>query len=198
MKMILSLLTALALTVSQTSFAQAKPIETTPRPPEAQPTRAFMPDSVSLLSQLTTGDASGGLGLEAAFANAQEDKNPPIITFFPPVLPLFPTDIFPDQGTIIGVGFDLDVPFIVNFGTAAAIGYFNVFATELTTFFDYVDVTLPDGQLALGIGFFAVGNFLAYVDYYHALCPCGSLDIFALDFGGNTAIGSAFVVAYSY
>src|SRR5262249_3712792 len=198
MKMILSLLTALALTVSQTSFAQAKPIETTPRPPEAQPTRAFMPDSVSLLSQLTTGDASGGLGLEAAFANAQEDKNPPIITFLPPVLPLFPDIVFGDAGTIIGVAFDLDLPFIVNFGSAAAYGSFNVFSDGLDTYFDYVDIPLPNGQIALGIGFVAVGYFEAAWSYYTILCPCGGLDIFALDFGGNTAIGSAFVVAYSY
>jgi hypothetical protein len=198
MKRILEGFATLALIVLLTSFAQARPIETSTRTPNSPPTLAYLPDAIGQLNQLTTSAAPGEMVLDAAFSPVQQDTTPPVIAFFPPVLPLVPSVGFPDQGIIIGTAFDLDVPYIVNFGSAAAIGNFNVFAVELTTFFDYVDVTLPNGQLALGIGFFAVGNYIAYYDYYHILCPCGSLDMLAVDFGGNTTIGAGFVVATSF
>lgn len=196
MKKILSIFAALALMASLTSFAQAMPIETSTRSLDRQPALAFMPDAVTLFNHLTMGAASVELGLDAAFAPAQDDTTSPRIQFLPPVLYLYPY-LFPDYGTIIGVSFDTELPYIVALGQAAAYGSFNVFAIGLDTYFDYVEIPLPTGEIALGIGFVTVAYFEAEFDYYHPVCPYGHLEIFAVDYAGNTAIGGALAFAFS-
>jgi len=195
MKQILSVFAALALLASQISLAQARPIETSTPQPEMRPTLALMPDAVALLNPLTIGTPSGGLGWEADFAPAQDD-NPPRIGFVPPILYLYPY-FFPDVGTIVGASIDLEFPYIVPVGSAAAFGSFNVAATFLDTYFDYFQIQLPTGELEIGIGFVAVAGFEAYFDYYHVACPCGHFEIFAVDWAGNTAIGGTLALAFS-
>jgi hypothetical protein len=198
MKKILSVLAVLALMASQTSLAQAGPIETSTRSPESRPTLAFMPDAVGLLNQLTMDAASEGLGLEAAFAPAQDDTTPPRIGFLPPVLFLYPSQIFNDFGTIVGASIDTELPYIVALGSAAAYGGFNVYANGLETYFDYVQIPLPNGEIDIGIGFVAVAYFEASWDYYVPSCPCGHLEIFTVDFAGNTSIGGTLAIGVSF
>ena len=161
---------------------------------------AFMPDSVSLLNQLTMGAASGGLDLEATFVPAQDDTTSPRIVFVPPVLTLFPDPFFgATAGNIVSLSFDAEFPYIVAFGAASAFGNFDVAVNDFLTYFDLVNITLPSGQIELGIGFIAAAQFVGFYDpIFFPVCPCGGLDIFAVDFSGNTANGFAPVVSVSF
>ncbi len=202
MKKILSIFATLALMASQTPFAQAKPIEKSPRSLDRQPTLAPMPDAVSILNLLTMSTESGGSGLDAAFESVQDDTNPPIITFLPPTLTIFPPPIFGVgvPGNIVSVSFDTEFPFIVAAGAASAFGNIsNVQVDELVTFFDIVQIQFPTGEIEAGIGFFAAARFVGFYDpFIFPVCPCGGLDVVVTDFAGNVSNGVAPVIVVSF
>jgi hypothetical protein len=175
MKKFLSVFATIAFMASQTSFAQAMPIGTSPDSQGKKSMLAFMPVQ-------------------------DPDIDPPRIFFSPPSLNLF-TDIFfdTDFGAISSVSFDTEAPFIVAAGLASADGnVFNVQVLDLVTFFELLNITLPDGQIAVGIGFFAQALYEGYYDPFFPVCPCGSLNVLAIDFAGNSSSGLAPVIVFSF
>jgi hypothetical protein len=203
MKKILSAFAVLAFVASQTPFAQAMPVETSARSLDKQPARVFMPDAVGILNQLTMTTEFGGVGFDAALDPVQ-DTTPPTITFVPPSLALFPPQPiggfggFAD-GNIISVSFDTDAPFIVAVGAGSAVGNgFNVGVINFATFFDLVNIQLPTGAIEVGIGFIAAAQFEGLYDFFTPVCPCGALDVAAVDFAGNVSNGTALVVVVSF
>jgi hypothetical protein len=201
MKKILSVFATFALMASQAPFAQAMPIETSTRLPEKQPAPVFMPDAVGLLNLLTMGAESGELGLDAAFEPVQDDTTPPVITFVPATLTLFPPFGSFTLGNIVSVSFDAEAPFIVAAGAAAGdVNIFNVDLVDLVTFFELVEIPLPGGtgEVALGIGFFAAAQFIGFHDLSIPLCPCGAIAIAAVDIAGNVSNRVAPVVVVSF
>ncbi len=199
MKKILPILATLALVALQALSAQATPLEPLTRSLEKRPTVVLAPDAASLLNQLTATSMAGGSWVDAAVDPLQDDTTPPRITFLPPTLVLFPPPFGASIGNIVSISFDAEFPFIVPFGAASAFGNgFNVLVNDLVTFFDIVQIQLPSGQIELGIGFIAAAQFVGFYDPFFPVCPCGGLDIFVLDFAGNTAAGLAPVVVVSF
>lgn len=199
MKKILSSLATLALMALPALSTQAMPLEPSTRSLEKRPTAVFTPDAASLLNQLRATSIPGGVWVDGAVDPVQDDTTPPRIAFLPPTLALFPPPGGFSVGSILSISFDAEFPFIVPFGAASAFGnFFNVEVLDLVTFFDIVQIQLPGGQIELGIGFIAAALFAGYYDFFIPICPCGGLDIFAVDFAGNTAYGFAPVIVVSF
>jgi hypothetical protein len=195
MKKIVTMLFAIVSIASQTMPIQAMPVISSAKMVERN-LRTIPPlDAVHLYNQFTVNTASTPLWVNDIVDPIQDqDTTPPQIGFAPQILTIF---TFPNggYGTITSVAVDLDSPFVVTAGAATAVGVLDVFVDSLTTYFDLIQIQLPGGQVGIGVGFVSFARYGAFYNPFSFICPCGTLDVTAVDIAGNVGNGLATVVA---
>lgn len=120
--------------------------------------------------------------------------DPPVIAFLPSALLLSPDPSFGAiaEGTILGVTFDPDDPFIIAFSTFTAVSWsFNLSVLDLTVFPITINILLPTGVTAIGTGMAGIADFIAFGSPFLVFEFDGGLDVVSVDFNGNTSFGFA-------
>ncbi len=132
----------------------------------------------------------------ASSAQDQEDRNPPVIEFVPPFLVLVPILGF-EVGTITGLAYDLDPPYVVVLASLQASATFFCIVEDIVPFGFTFTILTPTGRVETGLGLGGIAVFRAVVPPLPSAWPCGEYSIYAVDFNGNSSFGVAPVILFS-